>query len=171
MQGIKKNKVENNVIANKIALGDKEGSIEIIKTEKGNSGNAVLSINNENFKINHEREKIQMITLDHYIRENNIKSCDFIKIDIEGAEIFFIQGGLKSIKQYRPVIYGEFNSFFIKKFGFSIIDVWNLIQPLNYDVYIENTLHHGKFAKTEIQNGMENVLLIPKEKSSLKWLS
>lgn len=170
IKAIEKNNVAENVIANKIALGDKEGTIDIIKTEKGNSGNAVLSINNEDFKVDCEREEIQMITLDQYMEKNSIHRCDFIKVDIEGAEIFFIQGGLEIIKKCKPIIYGEFNSFFIRKFGFSIIDVWTLIEPFGYNVYIEDHKHPGKFMKTDIKKGMENLLFIPKEKDEKPWV-
>ncbi|MCO6499208.1 MAG: FkbM family methyltransferase [Vicingus serpentipes] len=163
MKGVIKNGVEKNVIANKIALGDKEGSLEIIKTEQGNSGNAVLSINNDNFKIESERETIQMITLDQYMLKNNLERCDFIKIDIEGAEIFFIQGAIELIKKYKPIIYGEFNSYFIKKFGFSIMDVWNLLEPLGYSAYAEDHVHKAKFNKVTMKIGLENLLFLPKE--------
>jgi len=161
LKGIQANNLNENVIANKIALGDKEGTLEIIKTEKGNTGNAVLSINNENFKKDSDRETIQMITLDQYMINSKLKRCDFIKIDIEGAEIFFIQGGMKLIETFKPIIYGEFNSFFINKFGFSVEDVRDLLKPLGYNTYIESSSNKAHFKKTEIKKGMENILFIP----------
>lgn len=170
IKGIKKNKVETRVIPNKLALGDNEGVIEIVKTESGNSGNAVLSMNSDDFLPKGIREQIQMITMDKYINQNSINRCDFIKIDIEGAEIFFIKGAIETIKKFRPIIYGEFNSYFIKKFGFSIVDVWQILAPLDYDVFIENSFS-GKFSKTEIKDGMENLLFIPKEKNSANWIT
>ena len=169
--GIEKNDVKKNAIANQIALGDKEGTLEIIKTEKGNSGNAVLSINNDDFEIECDREEIKMITLDQYYKANSVNRCDFIKIDIEGAEIFFIQGGLEVIKNCKPIIYGEFNSFFIKKFGFSIMDVWKLIEPFGYDAYMENPTSAATFSKVTVKDGMENMLFIPKEKDHTKWIN
>ncbi|MCB0401991.1 MAG: FkbM family methyltransferase [Flavobacteriales bacterium] len=169
MKGIHKNQVSDFVVANKIALGDKAGSIDIIKTEKGNSGNAVLSINNDDFKVDRERETIEMITFDSYADTNALNRCDFIKIDIEGAEIFFIQGSMKAIKQFQPLIFGEFNSYFISKFGFTILDVWNLLEPLGYSAYLEDHNRPATFRKVNLKEGMENVLFVPQGKEVSLW--
>lgn len=46
---------------------------------------------------------VNMITLDDYIRDNNIE-VGLIKVDIEGAETDFLRGALETIKSQRPVI-------------------------------------------------------------------
>lgn len=161
-----------NVKANKIALGAEPGNIEIVLTEAGNSGNAVLSFNDNEFENNLIKETIPMTTLDLYMEKANLDRCDFIKIDIEGAEIFFFQGGLKFIEKFKPIIYGEFNSYFLKKFGFTIIDIWKLIEPMGYTVYVENKARRGKFKKIEIKDGMEDLLLLPPNETNIeKWIT
>lgn len=170
MNSIKKNNIESSVIVNKFALGNSKGSIDIIKTEKGNSGNAVLDFSDSDFEKDLEKETIPIDTLDNYMNISSIDRCDFIKIDIEGAEIFFIQGGLKFIEKFKPVIYGEFNSFFMKKFGFTILDVWKLIEPMGYSAYVENRNKKATFIKTEIKEGLIDVLFIPENVNDKNWV-
>ncbi len=153
-----------NIVTHKIALGDSMGSAEIIKTEGGNSGNAVLSHENmENTNIT--RETIKITTLDDYALKNNITRCDIIKIDIEGAEIFFIKGAVNFIKQHRPIIYGEFNSYFLRKFESSFLAIWEILEPLGYKVFQENKNNKGSFSKIKkVTAGLNDLLLIPEEK-------
>jgi FkbM family methyltransferase len=172
-KAIKKNKLEDSIVANKFALGNFNGTIDIIKTEKGNTGNAVLAFNDTDFENNKEKETIPIILLDKYMEDKALSRCDFIKIDIEGAEIFFIQGGMKLIEKFKPIIYGEFNSYFIAKFGFTIMDVWDLLEPLGYSVFEEDTKTKASFNETTLKIGMVNLLFIPKERKNevSKWLN
>ncbi|MEI6528165.1 MAG: FkbM family methyltransferase [bacterium] len=48
--------------------------------------------------------KLQQITLDQYIKDNNITRLDFIKADIEGAERDLISGAEEVIKKFKPKI-------------------------------------------------------------------
>lgn len=48
-------------------------------------------------------EKIKMITIDSL----NLERCDYIKIDVEGAEILAFMGAIETIKKYKPFILFE----------------------------------------------------------------
>jgi FkbM family methyltransferase len=41
-------------------------------------------------------------TLDHLVASGEIERMDFIKLDIEGAELDALRGGVQSIRQFRP---------------------------------------------------------------------
>lgn len=45
---------------------------------------------------------VQGITIDDFMRNKGITKLDFIKLDIEGAEINALQGAVESICKYRP---------------------------------------------------------------------
>lgn len=158
-QSITINKVNDKVVFNKYALGDFEGTIDIIKTEHGKSSNAVLSFNDKEYEKGLTKEVVTIKMLDNYI--NHVDRCDFIKVDIEGAEYFMIKGGLKFIEKYKPIIYGEFNSYFLNKFGFTLLDVWELLQPMGYTSYVEDRKNKGTFKRTEIKEELEDLLFFP----------
>ncbi|MDD2448199.1 MAG: FkbM family methyltransferase [Sulfurimonas sp.] len=48
------------------------------------------------------KNNIEVTTIDNFTKENDIKKIDFIKFDIEGAELEALQGGICSIKKDRP---------------------------------------------------------------------
>jgi len=154
-----KNDVSDNIVLNKYALGDFDGTINIVKTQPGKSSNAVLSFNDKEYEKGLSTETINIVKLDNYI--NNVTRCDFIKVDIEGAEYFMIKGGMKFIEKFKPIIYGEFNAYFLQKFGFSILDVWNILEPMGYSAYVEDETKKGTFIKTTMKIGLENLLYLP----------
>jgi len=47
-------------------------------------------------------EIVQGITLDDWVKQNNISKVDFIKADIEGAERLMLEGSQWILKNYAP---------------------------------------------------------------------
>jgi FkbM family methyltransferase len=58
---------------------------------------------------NKKREIVYLRTLDECISDMNIDRIDFIKIDVDGHEPAFLEGAIKSIEKYSPVILLEVN--------------------------------------------------------------
>lgn len=59
---------------------------------------------------------IQTISIDEFVQERNIKKVDFIKMDIEGAELNALKGSLNTIINHRPqlaiCLYHSYNELF-----------------------------------------------------------
>ncbi|WP_334089803.1 FkbM family methyltransferase [Helicobacter typhlonius] len=53
-------------------------------------------------KQNKQDITFQTISIDDFVEQNKIPKIDFIKFDIEGAELNALKGGVKSIKKFRP---------------------------------------------------------------------
>lgn len=107
------------IVAYKMALGSKEEELEIYLQSSGSSINRVI----------HEapsKEKIQVSSLDKFVKENNIE-VGLIKVDIEGFEQEFLKGAEMTIKTQRPTllisIYHNASDFFDIK---PILESWNL---------------------------------------------
>jgi len=162
-EAVRLNGLEDTVRVFNVALGDEEGSIEMfMEDENGAStGNAIMITKSV------AEEIVQNVTapitrLDTFAEEQKIESCRLIKIDIEGAEVMFLRGATKFLAAHRPLIYGEFNSYWIKRFGNSFLDVVDLLKPLDYRFFKE--IEHGQFTEAfRPADGDEDVLLVPSE--------
>lgn len=120
------------------ALGAKEDVLEI---SIGGSGSSI------HYKVSEQSEKVEVITLDSYVKENNIE-VGFIKVDIEGFEQEFLKGAMQTIKEQKPAmlisIYHNPSDFFDIK---PLIESWDLgytfkiYKPVNWSVSIETALY------------------------------
>lgn len=63
-----------------------------------------------------ENTELLVITIDDFVRNNNLNKIDFIKMDIEGDEMLALQGAINTIKQFKPKlaisIYHKWKDFY-----------------------------------------------------------
>lgn len=91
-----------NVVLNNHALGDAPGSVQIHVFEGMGSGHASLAAKDG---VDSTAFECKMITLDNYIIENGIRGVDFVKVDIEGAELMFLKGAERLFAATTPPIF------------------------------------------------------------------
>ena len=105
---------KNNIIPVNMALGDSNKELSLYSNGNLNMG---LSIdrNSEQSDINCIENKVKMVTLDSYVKENNIEVV-LIKTYLEGFEQSFLKGAIETIKEQKPVliisIYHNYSDFF-----------------------------------------------------------
>lgn len=88
-----------NVICHNTALSDKKGFIKLPTINPEHVRNfGGISLSNQKLG-----ERVTVITIDQL----KLERCDFIKADVEGMELEIINGAIKTIKKYKPVIYIE----------------------------------------------------------------
>ena len=90
-----------NVFLNNFALTDEISETLIYSVDRLGSGHTSLAKSADE-KVT--EEKIKTRTFDEYISSKNIEQVDFIKVDIEGAEMKFLEGGKKMFSQKVPPI-------------------------------------------------------------------
>ncbi len=83
--------------------------IEIVKQPLWDKSHMPLSFTNNGpgTKVSQDETSksddiIWTISIDDYVEENGINRIDFIKMDIEGAELQALKGAEKTIKKYKP---------------------------------------------------------------------
>ena len=47
---------------------------------------------------------VQVTTIDAYAREKNLPSVDFIKMDVESAELDILKGAAMTIARFKPIL-------------------------------------------------------------------
>ena len=48
--------------------------------------------------------QMNAITVDAFVEENNIERIDYLKMDVEGAEMHILEGSINTIKKFRPYL-------------------------------------------------------------------
>ncbi len=123
-----------NIRLNNLALGDEAKMIDIHRFTDLSSGFSSFSTNG---KSNFTTFNIPMITLNSYLLEKKVRDIDFIKIDVEGAELMFLKGATKLFEQKTPpLIMAEMALATTKGFGYLPNDLIEFIrQRAAYEFY------------------------------------
>jgi len=161
----------SNITPYHIAFGKENGELEFNLPSEDFVGNAVGKNVFEDKSNSTITKKVKLVKLDEWAKENNITDCDFIKIDIEGAELFVFEGGKEFISKHRPIIQSEFNKYWVNNLGFTEQDYFDFFMALDYTVAIEqdNTFKVLNDPKAyTVTEGLTDFLFIPSEHSSLK---
>ena len=79
--------------------------------------------------------KIECNTIDLFIKQNNVRKIDFLKIDVEGHEFDILKGGIQSIKTFRPIILIEIEQ---RHHPYNISRIFNFILKLKYEIKYYN---------------------------------
>lgn len=110
-QTININSLENVLIPVPFAVGDKNEKINITIMGSGECGMG----NVINLKTGVNTEEINITTIDDYLSGKDINPA-LIKMDLEGYETPALNGAIKTIKKYRPVllisVYHNLHDFF-----------------------------------------------------------
>jgi FkbM family methyltransferase len=77
-----------------------------------------------------EQLDVRQVTLDAWCSLNDIQRLDFLKMDIQGAEIDLLRGGVQTLQTYRPMVYTEACSSQL-----SLKELWRTLRDLNYRVF------------------------------------
>lgn len=71
-----------------------------------------------------------------------LSGCDLIKLDLEGAELLALQGGLKTIRKFKPYLIIEFNALG-GRFGHTDAAIYSFVKSLGYDQVWEDGVDRG----------------------------
>lgn len=132
---LKNIKINNahNVLVHNFGLSDKIGNFSFYY-DPNLSVNA--SLNNVSESKNAVEIKCNVDTLDDYVKNNNINKIDFIKCDIEGAELFALKGSLKTLNKYKPKLFIEMLRKWSSKFNYIPNDIIFLLKNLGYKCFV-----------------------------------
>jgi putative heme iron utilization protein len=87
-------------------------------------------------------------TLDTFIKENNISKVNFIKMDIQGAEMDMIMGSDDTISRFKPVIFTE-----AYKLYNDLDAIYNRIKNYGYNIYLIDEKNMTLMKPGELKEG------------------
>ena len=135
-----KNKEINNItsiIPFNFGLSDTKGELPIYTSSNTNlhhGNHEGLSTLYPTEERNILEDTVQLEVFDTLFFEN-LKRLDFIKIDIEGAELFALQGMKKTISKFKPEILIEINDETFHSAGYSSKEMISFLAEFGYKPY------------------------------------
>lgn len=82
-------------------------------------------------------ETVDCVRLDTWVEQGKIEQIDFIKLDVEGAEVSALEGALKTIARFRPLLLTEYNpACAIQYFAKSDFEYFDMLQRLFRFIYL-----------------------------------
>ena len=76
--------------------------------------------------------QVRIATLDHYAAEAKLSKLDFLKIDVEGAELLMLQGGMETLRRFRPKVHIEIAQEWLRDFGTGPEEILDLLKRAGY---------------------------------------
>lgn len=101
--------------------------------------------------------------LDDFVAESNI-SIDFIKCDVEGAELLVFKGGLGAIRKNNPIVFVELLRKWAAKFDYHPNEVIDLFRSEGYQCYTAKENGLVKFEVMDDETTETNFFFLHREK-------
>lgn len=146
-----------NVKTYNVAISSSTGTASIWIPKHNNLGMASLHPNSTHL----DEESVTMITLDNWIKQQNIKTVDIIKIDVEGHELSVLKGGLDTITRMRPIIALELSREHLGRAGTSPEDITEFMIMCRYQAY--GISEYGEALPANQWGDHQNALFVPND--------
>lgn len=113
-----------NLIIHDFALFDREGTICM-----GERGKTRIKT-----EISAQDVLVDMKIFDEWKKQQDIKSFDLFKLDVEGAEFNILQGMKQTIEEFKPAILIEVHTEMLPDFGFTAVNVVDFLENAGYEI-------------------------------------
>jgi FkbM family methyltransferase len=132
-----------NIVRHSVALGTREGKdVMSVPVRHGLpvTGRSFLTSGADGLGSNTEfAEHLEVVvrtdTLDRFVAANGIERLDFVKADVEGAELRVLQGGTETIERFRPKLLLEIEERHLQRFGYRAEDVVEWLAERGYRMF------------------------------------
>jgi FkbM family methyltransferase len=120
-----------NILTFNFGFSNKKQKEVVYFYEKGGGNSSLQNLS--------DREDVKKVicnfeTLDSFFKER-IETIDFIKCDVEGAELLVIEGGIELIKKEKPILFIELLRKWAQKFNYHPNKVLNVLIEVGYLPY------------------------------------
>jgi FkbM family methyltransferase len=157
-----------NVVRHSVALGAGEGrEVMSVPVRHGVpvTGRSFLTAGAQGLGSNVEfSEHLEVVvrtqTLDAFVAEQGITRLDFVKADVEGAELRVLEGGVSVVEKLRPKFLLEIEERHVARFGYGPQDIVAWLGDRDYGMRIWR--QGGWRPVSRIEPDVRNYLFVPR---------
>ncbi len=117
-----------NIRLNNVALGDQTGRLHLFLPLEGVSASFQPHSSISKCTI----LKADVTTLDSYAEQTGFVRLDFLKADIEGAELLLLKGGRQTLQRFKPTLLLEIQAHSTRLFGHEPAAMFSFLEDLGY---------------------------------------
>jgi FkbM family methyltransferase len=154
-----------NVRVEGLAMGSEEGQVNLHVVQGAETG--CNSLRPPDIQGRTRPVQVAVTTLDQFLRRNAIPRIDFIKMDIEGAELSALQGAAGLLRTLpRPVLLIEVFEIRSRPWGYSSRDIVKILTDAGYLPY--RPVGNGDLETVDPGRDCfdANLIVVPKERIS-----
>lgn len=164
---VQRNSLTSIIRVNNFALGDKPGKLSMMIPLRQGTGTPFASFKKQTWG-RHESISVDVMTLTDYVAEKGIKSIDFIKCDVEGAEFLILKGAEPLFERgMRPLIMLEIVESSMEPFGFSRSDIYATLEKYGYRPFTVRAAGTLEAVDVKKRPSSDNIFFIPKDSDLL----
>lgn len=126
-KNVEQNGAQKKVHLNRLALGEKIGTVRF--TSDLDTGNHIAAASDA------RAVEVECTTLDAYCAKAGLVRVDFIKCDVEGAELLVLRGAKDTLTRFRPKLLLEVVDSWCRRFGYTPADLFDFMQNRGYAIY------------------------------------
>ncbi|MDX8034699.1 FkbM family methyltransferase [Lentzea sp. BCCO 10_0856] len=142
-----------NIQRHSVALGNSQGrEVMSVPVRHGSpvTGRSFLTVGAKGLGSNEEFDQhldvlVKTDTLDHFVEEHGIGKLDFVKADVEGAELRVLEGAAGTIERLKPAFLLEIEERHVERFGYHAKDVAEFLTERGYRM---STWHGSEWVPT-----------------------
>ena len=125
------NGIADRVRSYNYGLSDVSGSFDFFIAPTGGTNASLLNV-----ALATDAQKVVglTLTLDQWCSNQQVRP-DFIKCDVEGAELLVFRGGRLTLSEHRPVVFAELLRKWSKPFGYHPNDMLTYFAELDYECF------------------------------------
>lgn len=150
----------SNVKSYNFGLSDREGHFDFYYYKAGSVNSSLANLS--------ERDEVELIScpltkLDRFSQEIE-ETIDFIKCDVEGAELSVIVGGLETIKRHKPILFLELLRKWAKKFGYHPNEALVALSEIGYACFVIEEAGLSEIDVITDETAQTNFIFLHREK-------
>lgn len=106
-------------------------------------------------------QEVTLTTLDDFLAEAGATRLDFVKLDVEGAELAALKGARASLERFRPHLIIEVQQDTARAAGYEAADILRLLAGLGYAFAIVGRMGRLRPVDASTLGKFQNVLCMP----------